>query len=84
MIDGEGFLITNRELVSEDIEDFEFSPSPEYQGSFTIFNETSEVKESVVLFLSLSLSLFFVLVPLSLLEHTLKDIHLKSHLKTYT
>lgn len=38
-----GFLITNREIVSEDIEDFEFTPKPEYEGPFTIFNEDDEV-----------------------------------------
>ena len=43
MIDGQGFLITNREIVAMDIDDFEFTPKPEYQGSFTIFNEVNEV-----------------------------------------
>lgn len=43
MIDGEGFLITNREIISEDIEDFEYSPKPEYLGNFTIFNEVDEL-----------------------------------------
>jgi DNA polymerase epsilon subunit 1 len=42
MIDGQGFLITNREIVSEDIEDFEYTPKPEYQGQFMIFNEPDE------------------------------------------
>lgn len=42
MIDGEGFLITNREIVSQDIEDFEYTPKPEYPGIFTIFNEPDE------------------------------------------
>lgn len=42
MIDGEGFLITNREIVSQDIEDFEYTPKPEYPGVFTIFNEPDE------------------------------------------
>uniref|UniRef100_A0A8B9JNV3 DNA polymerase epsilon catalytic subunit n=1 Tax=Astyanax mexicanus TaxID=7994 RepID=A0A8B9JNV3_ASTMX len=45
MIDGQGFLITNREIVSEDIEDFEFTPKPEYEGPFTVFNEADEVNE---------------------------------------
>ncbi|SCU99256.1 LAME_0G02454g1_1 [Lachancea meyersii CBS 8951] len=43
MIDGEGYLITNREIISEDIEDFEYSPKPEYPGFFTIFNEADEL-----------------------------------------
>ncbi|PSN62480.1 DUF1744-domain-containing protein [Corynespora cassiicola Philippines] len=42
MIDGQGFLITNREIVSEDIQDFEYTPKPEYQGPFMIFNEPDE------------------------------------------
>ena len=39
-----GFLITNREILSEDIEDFEFTPKPEYEGPFTVFNEVDEVR----------------------------------------
>ncbi|ODV69915.1 DNA polymerase epsilon catalytic subunit A [Hyphopichia burtonii NRRL Y-1933] len=42
MIDGEGYLITNREIISEDIDDFEYTPKPEYPGLFTIFNEPDE------------------------------------------
>lgn len=42
MIDGQGFLITNREIVSEDIHDFEYTPKPEYNGPFVIFNEPNE------------------------------------------
>ena len=42
MIDGQGFLITNREIVSEDISDFEYTPKPEYEGPFLIFNEPNE------------------------------------------
>ncbi|SSD58769.1 probable DNA polymerase epsilon catalytic subunit A [Saccharomycodes ludwigii] len=42
MIDGEGYLITNREIISTDIEDFEYTPKPEYVGNFTIFNEPDE------------------------------------------
>ncbi|OAL63040.1 DNA polymerase epsilon catalytic subunit A [Trichophyton rubrum] len=42
MIDGRGYLITNREIVSEDINDFEYTPKPEYPGPFTIFNEPDE------------------------------------------
>ncbi|XP_064424312.1 DNA polymerase epsilon catalytic subunit A [Latimeria chalumnae] len=44
MIDGQGYLITNREIVSEDIEDFEFTPKPEYEGPFCVFNEPDEAK----------------------------------------
>ncbi|RFU26627.1 hypothetical protein B7463_g9716, partial [Scytalidium lignicola] len=42
MIDGQGFLITNREIVSEDIDDFEYTPKPEFEGPFMIFNEPDE------------------------------------------
>lgn len=42
MIDGQGFLITNREIVSEDISDFDYTPKPEYDGPFMIFNEPDE------------------------------------------
>ncbi|OCK81484.1 DNA polymeras-like protein epsilon [Lepidopterella palustris CBS 459.81] len=42
MIDGQGFLITNREIVSEDISDFDYTPRPEYEGPFIIFNEPDE------------------------------------------
>ncbi|WWC85914.1 DNA polymerase epsilon catalytic subunit A [Kwoniella dendrophila CBS 6074] len=42
MIDGQGYLITNREIVSEDIDDFEYTPKEEYPGDFTIFNEPDE------------------------------------------
>ncbi len=43
MIDEHGYLITNREIVSEDIEDFEYTPKDEYEGEFTVFNEPDEV-----------------------------------------
>ncbi|KAF9508498.1 hypothetical protein BS47DRAFT_1350248 [Hydnum rufescens UP504] len=42
MIDGQGFLITNRDIVGEDIGDFEYTPKPEYEGPFTVFNEADE------------------------------------------
>ncbi|EPY50696.1 DNA polymerase epsilon catalytic subunit A Pol2 [Schizosaccharomyces cryophilus OY26] len=43
MIDGQGFLITNREIVGEDIEDFHYTPKPEFEGPFIIFNEQDEL-----------------------------------------
>ena len=43
----QGYLICNREIVSEDVEDFEFTPRPEFEGQFIIFNETDEVKKVV-------------------------------------
>ncbi|EGU78005.1 hypothetical protein FOXB_11482 [Fusarium oxysporum f. sp. conglutinans Fo5176] len=42
MIDGQGFLITNRQILSEDIGDFDYTPKPEYPGPFMIFNEPDE------------------------------------------
>ncbi|KAG2195066.1 hypothetical protein INT47_003932 [Mucor saturninus] len=42
MIDGRGYLITNRDIVSQDIEDFDYTPKPEFEGPFTIFNEQDE------------------------------------------
>jgi len=44
MIDGQGFLITNRDIVSEDIEDFEYTPKEGYEGPFVVFNEPDEVR----------------------------------------
>lgn len=32
MIDGQGYLITNREIISIDVEDFEYTPKPEFEG----------------------------------------------------
>jgi DNA polymerase epsilon subunit 1 len=42
MVDGQGFLITNREIVSEDIQDFDYTPKPEFEGPFVIYNEANE------------------------------------------
>lgn len=39
MVDGQGYLVINREVVSEDVEDFEYTPRPEYKGPFIVFNE---------------------------------------------
>ncbi|CAG4957344.1 unnamed protein product [Colias eurytheme] len=43
MIDGQGYLITNREIISTDVEDFEYTPKPEFEGQFIIFNEVNEL-----------------------------------------
>ena len=43
MIDGQGYLITNREIVSRDVDDFEYTPKPEFEGNFVVFNEPNEV-----------------------------------------
>ena len=42
MIDGYGFLITNRSIITEEIEDFQYTPKPEFDGHFHIFNEKDE------------------------------------------
>lgn len=47
MVDGQGYLITNREIVSEDIEDFEYTPKEGYEGPFIVFNEPDEVRRRV-------------------------------------
>jgi DNA polymerase epsilon subunit 1 len=39
MIDGQGYLITNREIISHDVDDFEYTPKPEFEGQFIVFNE---------------------------------------------
>lgn len=41
----QGFLICNREIVSQDVEDFEYTPRPEFEGPFTVFNEPDEVRQ---------------------------------------
>jgi len=46
MVDGQGYLITNREIVSEDIEDFEYTPKEGYEGPFIVFNEPNEVSSA--------------------------------------
>ena len=45
MVDGQGYLITNREVVSANVDDFEYTPKPEYEGPFTVYNEPDEVSE---------------------------------------
>ncbi|KAL1543144.1 DNA-directed DNA polymerase [Salvia divinorum] len=36
MIDGQGYLIINREYVGEDLEDFEYTPKPEFKCCFKV------------------------------------------------
>jgi len=43
MIDGQGYLITNREIIGDDVEDFEYTPKPEFEGPFIVFNEETEL-----------------------------------------
>ncbi|GJN21151.1 hypothetical protein PR202_gb08602 [Eleusine coracana subsp. coracana] len=42
MIDGQGYLIINRECVGEDIEDLEYTPKPEFEGYFRVKNVPTE------------------------------------------
>jgi len=37
-----GYLIVSRSVVSQDVDDFEYTPKPTYPGPFTIFNEPNE------------------------------------------
>lgn len=50
MLDGRGVLLVNRQIFSQDIEDFEYSPTPQMQGKFTIFNFMNE-SEMLIFFL---------------------------------
>jgi len=42
MLDNQGYLIINREIVSEDVEDFEYNPKPEFPGPFIVWNVPNE------------------------------------------
>uniref|UniRef100_A0A1I7SFS8 DNA polymerase epsilon catalytic subunit n=1 Tax=Bursaphelenchus xylophilus TaxID=6326 RepID=A0A1I7SFS8_BURXY len=42
MINGLGYLIINRECVSADIDNFEYTPKPEFPGEFTVYNMANE------------------------------------------
>lgn len=43
IVDGCGFLITNRTVVGADVHDFEYAPRADYDvGMFTVFNEPDE------------------------------------------
>ena len=46
MLDRTGFLLINREVVSEDVPDFEYTPADEFRGPFTVVNLPNE--EAVV------------------------------------
>ena len=36
-------MICNREIISSDVEDFEYTPRPEFEGPFIVINEPDEV-----------------------------------------
>lgn len=40
MLDKQGYLIVNREVVGEDIDNFEYTPKPEYEGNFSFSKHT--------------------------------------------
>ena len=42
MLDGRGTLLINREIVSEDVVDFEYTPKREYPGPFRVENLANE------------------------------------------
>ncbi|KAL5717104.1 DNA-directed DNA polymerase [Ranunculus cassubicifolius] len=42
MVDGQGYLIINRECVWEDIDDLEYTPKPEFEGYFKVKNVKNE------------------------------------------
>lgn len=42
MLDRQGYLLINRQIVSEDIEDFEYTPKPEFEGPFKVINCANE------------------------------------------
>ncbi|KAI2497495.1 protein of unknown function (DUF1744) [Fragilaria crotonensis] len=42
MVEGQGYLILSRSVVSQDVQDFEYTPKPGYPGPFHIFNELTE------------------------------------------
>ncbi len=43
IIDGSGFLITNRQVVGEDVSNFEYAPREDYDvDTFTVYNEPDE------------------------------------------
>ncbi|KAJ8768060.1 hypothetical protein K2173_021000 [Erythroxylum novogranatense] len=44
MVDGQGYLIINRECVGDDIEDVEYTPKPEFEGCFKVTNVQTEVE----------------------------------------
>ncbi|KAL1098235.1 hypothetical protein V6Z11_D05G087000 [Gossypium hirsutum] len=44
MVDGQGYLIINRECVGQDIEGLEYTPKPEFQGFFKVTNVKNEIE----------------------------------------
>ena len=42
MVDRQGYLIISRDVVGEDIDDFEYTPKAGMEGPFHVFNEATE------------------------------------------
>ncbi len=42
MIDKQGYLIINREVVGGNIDNFEYTPKPEFDGEFPLSHRTSD------------------------------------------
>ena len=42
MLDTQGYLIISRDVVGEDVENFEYTPKPGMEGPFEVFNEKNE------------------------------------------
>ncbi|KAM3720644.1 DNA polymerase epsilon catalytic subunit [Dirofilaria immitis] len=42
MVNGNGFLIINRQIISTDVDNFEYTPKPEYKGIFRVINLPDE------------------------------------------
>lgn len=43
MVDRQGYLLVNREVVGDNIVNFEYTPKPEYEGPFIVINEPNEI-----------------------------------------
>jgi len=41
-IDGQGFLLVNRDIVTEDVHNFDYTPKAEYEGPFQVHNLADE------------------------------------------
>lgn len=55
MVDAQGYLITNREIITEDIQDFEYNPKPEFKGKCKAVLHVCQVIIGLVVLSSLSL-----------------------------
>jgi DNA polymerase epsilon subunit 1 len=61
MIDGQGYLITNREIISRDVDDFEYTPNPEFEGNhIQIINNLSLNNYAIVLKIYIFVGLFTI------------------------